>query len=295
MTTTAAAPKVLRGLDPLDVPVPKDDDPDDRYYSVTTIIGVLDKPALVPWAAKETAQAAIRSKATWESILEENGEHEAERYLTGARFRPPKGSKRSAAELGTAFHTAAQEYALDGVIPDLDDEVRPYFEQFDGWLQRFSPSYQAVETTVYSPRFGYAGTCDGFLTIDGVRLIVDYKTSRKAIDAKGNPTTPYPEVALQLAAYRYAEIAALWRPRRFESFRRRYYLLSQQERSQAIPVLEVDGGVCIHVTTEHCEAFPVRCDERVHEAFLFAQECARWTFQDSRGAIGEPLTPGGAS
>jgi hypothetical protein len=266
---------------------PADDDM--RCWSVTTIIGCLDKPALIWWAAQETAKAAIYKQDSWRAIREENGDDEAIDYLAKARFRPPKG-ERGAAELGTAVHEACEQYALTGVRPEVDDEIRPYLDQFDGWLDRFQPEYQATEVTVFSPTYGYAGTCDGFMTIGGVPLIIDYKTSKRSFDKKGNATGPYPEAALQLAAYRYAEVAAVWPARRFESYRRRYYLISQAEHNMGVPVPVVQGGIVIHITPDHCEAYPVRCDESVHRAFLFVQEVARWHFLDSRGAIGDPMT-----
>lgn len=264
-------------------------DNDQRCWSVTTIIGALDKPALVYWAAAQTAEAAIDDLDIWQPMVEKGRRNDAVRWLTGARFRTPDG-ERSASELGTAVHAACEEYALSGNRPDVDDEVRPFLNQFDEWLNRFQPEYQATETTVYSPKYGYAGTCDAFLTIDGVPLIADYKTTKKAVDKRGNPTTPYPEAALQLAAYRYAEVAAIWRPRRYESFRRRYYLLSRQERDEAVPVPAVEGGVVIHITPEHCEAFPVRCDASVHDAFLYVLEAARWSFETSKRVVGDVMT-----
>lgn len=284
----------LRGAEPEDVAIPEPSDPDARHWSVTTIIKVLDKPALVPWAAKATALEAVRKADTLKSIEDSSGTDEAVRWLSAARYRTPQG-ERQANDLGTLVHECAEEYALTGKRPELadDPEIRPFFEQFDRWLQRFTPSFQAVESTVYSSTYGYAGTSDCFLTIDGVRLIGDYKTTKRARDYKDKPSRPFPEVALQLAAYRHAEFAALWRPRRFEQFKRRYYLLSNEERRQAIKVPEVDGGVCIHITPENCEAFPVRCDARAFEAFLFVLEVARWQFQDSRDAIGDPLVPAG--
>ena len=124
-----------------------------------------------------------------------------------------------------------------------------------------------------------------------MRFIADYKTSKKSTDAKGKATGPYPEVALQLAAYRYAEMAAVWRPRRMEQFRRRYYLLGEAEKAMAVPVPEVDAGLVIHITPEHCDAYPVDCDQSVHRAFLFVLEAARWQFQTSKTVIGLPLQP----
>lgn len=279
---------IVKGMDPIDV----EPDPEDlRYWSVTTIIGALDKPALVHWSAIETAKAAVNSATTWQAILESDGEQAAVDYLKGARFRRPRG-QRSAAELGTEVHAACEQYALSGTRPDTDDEVSPFVDQFDRFLQEFQPEYQATEVTVYSPTYGYAGTCDGFLTIDGQRLIIDYKTSRDSTDARGKAKGPYPEVALQLAAYRYAELAAVWRPRRMEQWRRRYYLLSQTEREVGVPVPEVDAGAVIYLTPDRYAVHPVRCDEAVHQSFLFTLEAARWAFQLSSDVIGGPMMPG---
>ena len=284
-------------------------DTDQRLWSVTTIIGCLDKPALLYWAAEQTALAALAARGSLSARINEEGEEAVVKWLRDARFRRPK-DRLTAASLGTVAHAAFEEYALTGIRPDNDriaaliraeggarfdgvnaetPVVSQLLDQFDGWLQRFQPVYDATEVVVYSPTYGYAGTCDGFLTLNGVPLIVDYKTSREGHDSKGNAKTPYPEAALQLAAYRYAEGAAVWRPRRIEKFRRRYYLLSDAERDMAVPVPVVDGGVVIHVTPDHCEAFPVRCDTEVHRSFLYVIEAARWQFELSKHVVGTPL------
>lgn len=288
------------------------DDGDVELWSVTTILGALDKPALLYWAAEQTALAAIHSPRTWQAMLEDDEpgcDHtdaascNAVKWLRDARFRKPKGM-RTATELGTLIHDACERYALTGIRPDdVDAEVVPFLDRFDEWLQKFSPSYQATEVAVYHPDLGYAGTADAFLTIgghgspslpgsDAVRYIADYKSTRKHLDSQGRPTTPYPEqVGLQLAAYRHAKYAAVWRPRRLERFRRRYYLLGPSERELAVPVPEVDTGLVIHLTPEACEAFPIVCDADVFEAYLAVQDCARWLFQTSRTVMSDPLVP----
>ena len=276
------------GQPALDGQKPADDD--ERHWSVTTILGCLKAEGLLYWTAEEAAKAAVNSAASLQARIEEEGRQAVIKWLRDARFRRAKG-ERTAAELGTEVHAACEAYALTGQRPDVDAEVQPFLDQFDRWAQEFQPVYQAAEVTVYSPSYGYAGTCDAFLTVGGVRCIVDYKSSRKSFDNRGNPTTPYPEVALQLAAYRHAELAAVWRPRRMEQYRRRYYLLGQAEREMAVPVPEVDTGLVIHITPDHCDAYPVECGPDIFESFLFIQEAARWQFQTSKTVIGRPLEP----
>jgi len=286
-------------------------------WSVTTILGALDKPALLYWSAEQTALAAVHNARTWQAMIADDNEGcshasasdcAAVKWLRDARFRRPKDTL-SAAEMGTAFHNAVETWTLHDRRPSTDEladlvlgigsksvdvageveMLEAMLGQFDRWAKVARPTYDATEVVVYSPTYGYAGTADAFLTLGGVPLVIDYKTSRQSTDSKGKAKTPFPEVALQLSAYRYSEAAAVWRPRRHERNRRRYYLLSPEERAQAVPVPEVDGGLCIHVTPGSCEAFPVRCDEQVHQSFLFIQETARWGFEASKNVIGEPL------
>lgn len=280
---------MLDKLEPVDVPKPAPED--QQFFSVTTIIGALDKPALVPWAAGMTADAAIAISASIQQRLKEDGPEEVKRFLTGARYRRAAGA-RSATELGTAVHAAAEEFALTGIKPEVDDEVRPFLDQFDKWLQVWQPVYESVEMTVFSPEWGYAGTTDLIATFDGMRLIGDYKSTAKAKDAKGKPTGPYPEVALQLSAYANAELAAVWKPRKFEKFSRRTYLLGPDEREMAVPVPKVDGGVVIHITPAACVAYPVAIGEQVFDTFLYCLECFRWQSGLSKTVIGPPLVKG---
>lgn len=264
--------------------------PDDlRMYSVTTIIGALDKPALIYWAADETAKAAVKAARSLTTRIDEDGEYETVKWLHDARFRSVRG-QRTAKDLGTAVHDALEQLALTGKFPVVDDEVRPFIERADAWMQRFQPTFEASEMTVFSPRYGFAGTLDAIAIIDGVRFLIDYKTTRKSVDSRGKLTTPYPDqVGLQLAAYRYAEMAATWRPRRYEYQKRRYYLLGLDERELAVPVPTVDACLVLHLTPEHCDGFPIKADEEAFNAFLYTLECFRWVNDTSKHIMGDPL------
>lgn len=287
-TTDTHLPRL--GAEPLITSTP--DEGDMRLWSVTTLIGCLDKPALVPWAALKTAEAAVRDLPKWKSRLDHEGEASAIDYLKGARFRSGRG--RSAAELGTAVHKACEHAAIHGRYDPrdiADDELEPFLRQHRQFLTDFRPEYVAAEVTLFSPTFGYAGTCDAFLRIGDTNFIVDYKTSREDTDARGNPKGPYPEVALQLAAYRHAELAAVWRARQHEAWKRRYYLLNETERAMAVPVPEVDHGLVVYLTPERYALHPVRCDEEIFDAFLAVVDAARFVLDTAKTVIGRPLIP----
>jgi ATP-dependent exoDNAse (exonuclease V) beta subunit len=274
-----------------EVDVPKPEQNDERFWSVTTIIGQLDKPALLYWAAEQAAEAACDQAGYLADRIQAEGREAVVKDLRDARFRKPKG-QRSASELGTAVHDACEDYALTGIRPEVDDEVRPFLEQFDKWAQLWQPHYTAAEAAVYSPTYGYAGTLDAIVEIDGMKLLLDYKSTRKSIDSQGKQSGPYPEVALQLSAYRYADLIATWRARRYEQFRRRYYLLNDAERGVAEPMPALDGGVVLHLTPEHATLHPVVCDEAVFEYFQFTIEIARWMTDASKHVVGAPMERG---
>jgi hypothetical protein len=259
------------------------------YWSVTTIVGVLEKRALQYWAAEETAKTAVRWASSLPQRIREDGEEAVIKTLANARFQPPPGKERSATELGIAVHAACERYVITGRRPDVDAEVAPFLDSFERWAQSAQPEYEAAEVTVYSPTYGYAGTLDCMLRLAGPLVIADYKTSRKDVTDKGKPTTPYPETALQLAAYRYAELAATWKPRRFEHYRRRYYMLSEAEQGLALAVPEVTGGVCIWITPVRCQAYPVNCGPEIFELFLFLLEAAQFPLATAKTVIGPAL------
>lgn len=123
------------------------------------------------------------------------------------------------------------------------------------------------------------------------RLIFDIKTTAEDRTAGGKIKAPYPEVGLQLAAYRFAELAAVWRARQSEQFKRRYYLLSETEKAMGVPVPEVDGGVAILLTPTRYAVHPVRCDEEVHESFLHIVDAAHFAFDMADRVVGAPMIP----
>ena len=264
---------------------------DERFHSVTTILGALNKPALLYWAAEQTAELAVNVARSLPARINEEGEEAIIKWLRDARFRPPKG-RVSATELGTQVHAAVEQYALTGVRPDVEDEVRPFLDRFDEWAQLWQPKYLAAEAAVYNLKYRYAGTLDAICEIEGSTVLLDYKSSRRSLDADGKPSKPYPESALQLAAYRHAEMMAVWRARRFEKYRRRYYLLNGDERAEGIPMPKVDGAMVLHLTPEHAELYPVDTSERVLESFLYAIEIFRWSNDLSKAVIGEVIRKG---
>lgn len=270
---------------------------DDRLWSVTTILKSFgDSEGLIQWTAATTAKAAVAKIRTLNAMAAEDPDG-AITWLKEQRFATVKGA-RSATKLGTACHAAFEHLVVTGQRPTpgtplvegvMDDEVAPYLDSFERWLDEFSPEYLAAELTVYNEQYGYAGTADGFAVVDGIPVAIDYKTSRESFDGRGNRKKPWTDVALQLAAYAACPTAAVWRARKYEQWSRRYYLLNADERELAVPAPTVEGALCIHVTPEHADVYPIEIGDHVFEAFLYAMEAARWSLETSKTVIGEPL------
>lgn len=283
-------------------------DGDEVLYSVTALLAVIDKPALMHWAVYETARRVVPRLHIVGARLDNEGTDSAIDYVANLRWQTD--GRLTDSQLGTLAHHLFNVWALSGVRPDVHPELHPghgkdgavlhdddlrdlrrMLDQFDRFLQEFAPAYEATEVVVYHPRYRYAGQADGFARIADARLIFDYKTSRKTWDRRGRERGPYAETGLQLAAYRYAQMAAVWRARRYHARSRRYYLLSADEQKVALPVPEVDGGVAIHVTPEHCKVHPMRCGPDMFEAFLHVLEVARWRINVADSVVGDPMEP----
>lgn len=183
-----------------------------KQPGITTCIGVLDKPALVGWAKRETAIAALRNWGTLQSMIAQypvNDEalatHPAVSFLKGV----PGYQRDAAADIGTRVHAVA-EAMQRGEDPIIEDDVAPFADAYvRDFLTRYQPTFHPLYTecmVYHSGQDGtvlpYGGTMDVICRIKDPVLdaeetwLIDFKTSKSGV---------YPETGLQLAAGRYAE------------------------------------------------------------------------------------------
>lgn len=165
---------------------------DAKFPSVTTICGVIDKPALVGWGVKCMAEKLL---ALWKERPEEFSTTAFKQIVKEAKSARFIVSKE-ATDIGSRAHELTELYDL-GREEEFDieqerKEVRNCFNAYLDFLDEMKWTPRHVELTVYHDRLRYAGTLDRvYSTPDGKRVLLDIKTS-KAL---------YPEVDLQLAAY----------------------------------------------------------------------------------------------
>lgn len=158
--------------------------------SVTTALNAIAKPALVPWAAKCAAELFIAEMKPGVALDEVQIRELATRAKNAHRDQATR-----AAGIGTDVHRWAERFARgENPAPPLNPQIRLGVDAFHAWHRAHDVKSLHVERRVFSRRHQYAGTVDLVAIIDGVRAVVDFKTS----------TGLWDEYRLQLAAYRQA-------------------------------------------------------------------------------------------
>lgn len=222
----------------------------EKFPSATTVIGVLDKPALKSWAAKMVAEYAFDQREAWTNL--------PRTAAVDMLKREPLRTTNNAAEVGTAVHKAAEMYSRDVRGLEFSETVAPFMQQFAAFLRAYRPVFVEIECTVYSRSEGYAGTLDFIADINGRRLLCDIKTGASGI---------FSEVALQLAAYRHADF------------------IGRADDTET-PMPRVDGAAALHLRPDKFDLIEVEAGEREFVAFLSLLEVWRWKDEASRTVIG---------
>jgi hypothetical protein len=190
-----------------------------RLPGVTTVLGVLDKPALMGWAASVAAEATAHACA--------NGEPPHQAAITGRAAVFTRRDK--AADLGTRAHALVEaHFSGEAVVVDVSDpevaKVAECAQRAIAHIKATCDRVVAVEVahSVDSVPWktmdlgGYGGTLDMIVERGGRQYVADLKTGKGAYD----------EVVPQLAAYRH-----LW---------------EQQHSAECM----IDGGIVFHVPVD---------------------------------------------
>lgn len=211
-----------------------------KIVGVTTALGVLDKPALVNWAAEQAAKRAVDE---WDELAQLPISQRLERIRYGAR-----DVTRAAALRGTQIHDLGQKLA-DGEEVDVPAEHRGPVEAYARWLDRWDVEVIATETPLCHTQHGYGGTADLWGRVgkrDNAVCLLDVKTGKGVYD----------ETGLQLAAYRYSD-------------------LMQPEKGVEMATPAVDLVYVAHVLPDDVRMLPVTADEGVFRAFLYVLQVYR--------------------
>lgn len=168
-----------------------------QYPSVTTITGMLEKPALLGWAANCAVDHVTENLDFIKSPL--SNVHEVEAVLAAAR-KAYAQKRDKAADAGTMVHDAIEAYIkgeeyleiLANEDPDVQQNAINGFQAFLSWEQKNHVEWLESEVQIFCTSVGYAGRFDAIALINGHRYLIDFKTSKGI----------WPEFSWQLCAYR---------------------------------------------------------------------------------------------
>jgi hypothetical protein len=227
------------------------------FVSVTTVISDgVPKPGLQRWFLKNIAKAAAAGRERLALLTAA----EVEAFLMGS-ISP--ASTEVSASLGSRVHAKAEIISRDGNTGDIPEDEKPFVDNFLQFLADFSPTYLEAESSVFSRKYGYAGTLDAIVQIDGKNHVLDIKTGKSV----------WPEVALQLAAYRHADFIG-------------------RANGEEAPMHDTDDvGLVLHLRPDKYELVPVDISLPTFDTFLSALDMHRWTRLYSKDIVRPAIRP----
>ena len=170
-----------------------------KMVSVTTALSVIEKAYLRAWYGREGTKKAIFVLKKLEYLSPKACDLLTE-YLGDKFYKDAKQLMEEKAAVGTETHKQIEQYLKGESVctKDLSREVANCFGNFFIWFSTL-PEPQIIQTehTVFSKKYGYAGTADAIIKVGRKLYLCDWKTG--VLQKKFNDTQ-----ALQAVAYKYA-------------------------------------------------------------------------------------------
>lgn len=169
----------------------------ERFPGVTGVLGVINKPALVPWAKKEalnSVEGALLKRLGDKGIAKILLDREWIRTILQEASKRPQQVKEDAADLGTQAHAAIDLIVRGQEPPEIPDLIKAPVDAFRQWWKYSGIEIVLGDTKVASRQYRYGGSLDALGRRGGRYVILDWKTSSGL----------YSEYALQVAAYAQA-------------------------------------------------------------------------------------------
>ena len=224
--------------------------------SITAVDNMLAKDALKFWAARECAEYAATN---WVELAKLSIADRVEMI----RKAPWRVSGEAAAD-GDTVHDAIDTYIKTGQAPSSATlgawslTARRMWRAFTLFDARYRPRWVNAEFTVWSDRFGYAGTADWSAYIGSGLVLGDTKTGKSV----------YPEVGLQVSAIANAD-----------------YILHPDGTQEPLP--KWDRYAVLHVRPTYTRLSPLTNIPECFEAFKALRILKYWDDYIAPGIIGE--------
>jgi len=147
-----------------------------EWPSVTTILGILDKPALIGWGINCALDHIRENRHRMEG-------HGFETVLDEAKTAH-KSTGKEATDIGGLVHDAIESYLKQEAVAfdDWPDEAYNCFNAFQSWFNDNQVQPIELEKKVINKEIGYGGRMDFLGMVNGKKTILDWKTSKAVYD-----------------------------------------------------------------------------------------------------------------
>lgn len=213
---------------------------------VTSVLGVIAKPALIQWSANE---AVKHIEAEWRGGVLYTKVEVAE-ILKSAKTAHRK-KKDDAASRGTDTHQLLEDIIKHAIVKSsgviqFAEHDDPQVTEFLKWARDNHVRFLESEKRMYSVDHWLAGTCDFVAIVNGKKLVGDIKTTSGIYDL-----TPF----MQCAAYRMMleemgerdfEGSVIIRLGKDGSFEERYRFDYDTDRMTFIAALDLYRGLATY-------------------------------------------------
>ena len=286
------------------------------HPSASTLAGnVLHSGALENWMIEETAERTVGNLGTLAHMAARNPA-EAIEWIKSSRFAERDPNYMSPAERGTFVHSV-MECWMEGVAgpevpPQFAHQLQPLIDRLAEFFVENKPQPIAQEQVVYNTTVGTAGRFDLLCRFgagpwaDGHAYLVDAKTKDKSTTKRGYDVKPYGDsVALQLAAYKWADKVATFEPRVQGADKRwlyggRVYLANQHEleactsfdETFGVNQTELQTGVVL-ITPDWYRLHRVHTGPDVLESLAAVKKAWEWKYLTSKDAVAGAEISGG--
>lgn len=216
--------------------------------SVTNVISYMPQFWMGPWAAKMSAEYMC---ANWYRLSKEpHGQRIAEAKQAHVEYAKEK------AGIGDVVHNIVDCWGSGQPYPDPPDGFHSYIDKFIDFLITERPKFLENEVTLWSRKYGYAGTADFVIEVGGKVLLADLKTGKSL----------HSEIGLQLSALAHCDF--ILRP-----------------DGEEVPMPRIDGLAGLHLRPRSWRLVPVNEPEECFSCFLAAQKILHWTQQVSPNVL----------
>lgn len=226
-----------------------------RAEGVTGLLSKGYPKQLADYGGKQAAFCAINE---WDELARLPLAERLERIRHAhVRHRNEAGAR------GRAIHDLLMRLAR-GQEVDPPPELDGYVDAYETFVDDWQPKEVLIEVPVFSLEFGYGGTPDVLTHLNGrdELWLLDYKTGESGI---------WPDHALQMAAYRYADVYV------------------DDDGQHPMPKIDRLGGV--HIQDGSYEFREVEAGPDVFEVFGYVTKIAAFVAAGRDAWVGEALTP----